>query len=98
MGEQRRFDRFVLDTDAGALLADGREVRLQPLVYRLLVRLTDTPGALVSRDELVRTLWPDVHVTEDSLSQVIRRLRTAFGSADLVQSLPRRGYRFTAPV
>jgi predicted ATPase/DNA-binding winged helix-turn-helix (wHTH) protein len=96
---QLRIGPFVLDVGAGVVLRDdGAEVILQPLVYRLLLRLAERPGAIVPHEALMRHLWPDVRVTEASLTQAVRRLRKALGTADLVRSVPRRGYRLDADV
>ncbi|MEM6929340.1 MAG: winged helix-turn-helix domain-containing protein, partial [Myxococcota bacterium] len=64
----------------------------------LLERLVTHPGRLFTRQELTAELWPDTLVTDSSLTQVIRRLRKALAPHDLVETVPRRGYRFRAEV
>jgi DNA-binding winged helix-turn-helix (wHTH) protein/tetratricopeptide (TPR) repeat protein len=97
---QRRFcfDRFVLDERAGHLLDAGHVVVLQPKVWELLVLLLEHPGRLFSREELHARLWPDVHVTDDSLTKGMSRLRQLLGDSDVLQTLRGRGYRLVAEV
>jgi DNA-binding winged helix-turn-helix (wHTH) protein/Tol biopolymer transport system component len=80
---------------------DG-EIPLQPMVFQALVLFLDHPGTLLTKDALLSHLWPDVEVEEGSLSQVIHKLRRALGddaeARRLVQTVPKRGFRFTAAV
>ncbi|MEZ4235675.1 MAG: winged helix-turn-helix domain-containing protein [Myxococcota bacterium] len=97
-----RFAEFALDPVRGQLLRAGTPVELQPKPYELLLRLTSEPGRLLSREELDAALWPDETVTEASLSQAVRRLRTALGDPPrnprFVETVPRRGYRWIGAV
>lgn len=93
-----RFGRFVIDDRVGEVRVDGRPVHLQPKVYDLLLLLVRQPGVLFSQQELVKSLWPDVHVSESSLTQLVRRLRTSLGSDDIPLTVPKRGYRLTETV
>ncbi|MEO1085373.1 MAG: winged helix-turn-helix domain-containing protein, partial [Acidobacteriota bacterium] len=102
--ERYRFGLYELDSGAAELRRDGRKVPLQDLPLRLLETLVGRPGELVGRDELRTTLWPpDVHVDFDgSLNAAVRRLREALGDSAkdprFLETVPRRGYRFIAPV
>jgi adenylate cyclase len=95
-----RFDRFVLDQDRGALLADGIERPLRPKAFALLCHLIANTGRLVSRDEIHQAIWPGVFVTDDSIAQVVREVRVALNdaAASMLRTVPRRGYLFTAEV
>src|ERR1700736_5937 len=95
-----RFDRFVLDLRRGVLLADDAECVLRPKSFALLRLFVESAGRLIDRDEILHTLWPGVFVTDDSITQCIRDIRRALGDNDqrLLRTLPRRGYRFIAPV
>jgi DNA-binding winged helix-turn-helix (wHTH) protein/tetratricopeptide (TPR) repeat protein len=93
-----RFDRFELDERTGTLLDGGVPVHVQPKTFDLLVMLLEQPGALISREQIEERLWPNVVVTEDSLAQVVRRLRLALGDRELVKTVPRRGYQLVAEV
>lgn len=86
-----------LDLASGRLLRDGREVPLPKLAYRLIALLATRPGVLLGRDEVAAHLWPDTHVTANSLDQVVRRARQALGDA-AITTVPGRGLRLDAPV
>jgi DNA-binding winged helix-turn-helix (wHTH) protein len=99
-----RFDEFELDLSAGELRQRGKAVALSPQQFTLLAALVQSPGALVTRDELRDRLWGnDEHVEFDAgINFCIRQLRIALGDsaahARFIQTVPRRGYRFIAPV
>jgi adenylate cyclase len=90
------FAGFSLDMDKGLLSKDGKAVDLRPKSYALLHYLVGHAGRVLSKDELLDAVWNDVTVTEDSLTQCIRDVRTALGDAGqhLIRTLPRRGYVF----
>jgi eukaryotic-like serine/threonine-protein kinase len=99
-----RFGSFELDPAEGSLSRNGNRVKLQDLPVRLLVLLVEHPGEIVTRDEVRRRLWPvDTFVEFDnSLGVAVRKLREALrDDADnprFVETVPRKGYRFLAPV
>jgi DNA-binding winged helix-turn-helix (wHTH) protein/tetratricopeptide (TPR) repeat protein len=99
-----RFGLFEADPASGELLRQGVRVRLQDLPFRLLIILLEHAGEVVSREELRMRLWPaDTFVEFDgSLKTALKRLRSALGeSAEnpiFIETLPKRGYRFVAPV
>src|SRR6266571_4269844 len=95
-----RFDRYILDHQRGCLLAGDEEIALRPKTFEFLRYLASHPGRLVSKDELLAAVWPDVVVTEDSLFQCAAELRRALQDQDqhLVKTVQRRGYRFDAAV
>ncbi|WP_395697249.1 AAA family ATPase [Methylocella sp.] len=100
--ESLSFGEFVLDR-ANALLWRGQErVNLPPKPFAVLCHLVERAGALVTKDELLDAVWSNLHVTESSLSVSINALRLALGddskSPRFVETAPRRGYRFIAPV
>src|SRR5580704_13294190 len=96
--------QFEVDIGAGELYKSGRRIALQEKPFRILGMLLHRPGELVTREELQSQLWSvDTHVEfDEGLNTAIRKLRTAFGdSADnprFIETVPRRGYRFIAPV
>ena len=98
------FGPFRLDLNSHELHRSGIAVRLQPQPARLLALLVERAGELVTRDEIRRTVWgADTFVDFDqSVNFCIRQIRTALhDSADkpcYLETLPRRGYRFIAPV
>ena len=95
---------YEIDLDAGALHKSGRRVALQEQPFRVLTLLLQRPGELVTRQDLQSLLWPaDTYVGfDEGLNTAIRKLRMAFGdSAEnprFIETVPRRGYRFIAPV
>jgi TolB-like protein/DNA-binding winged helix-turn-helix (wHTH) protein/Flp pilus assembly protein TadD len=99
-----RFGVFELNLRSGELQKQGRKVRLEGQPVQILICLLESPGELVTREELRRRLWAaDTFVNfEHGLNAAVKRLRQALNdSADnprFVETLPRRGYRFIAPI
>jgi TolB-like protein/DNA-binding winged helix-turn-helix (wHTH) protein/Flp pilus assembly protein TadD len=99
-----RFGDFEFDPNSGELHRQGAKVRLQEQPFQILRLLLTRPGEVVTREEVRRALWPgDTFVDFDmGLNSAIKRLRDALqDSADhprYVETLPRRGYRFIAPL
>jgi DNA-binding winged helix-turn-helix (wHTH) protein len=99
-----RFGSFVLDVRSRELRTGDRSVRLQEQPFEILCMMLARPGHVVTREELRRRLWPDGTFVdfEHSLNAAVKRLRAALGDdADnprFVETLPRRGYRFIAPL
>ena len=102
-GEILRFGIFELDTAAGRLYRDGRQVRLQPRPFKLLCLLAENGGKLVGRDEIQKLWSSDNFVDFDQAVNVaIKQVRDALGDEAerplYIQTVPKRGYRFLAPV
>jgi eukaryotic-like serine/threonine-protein kinase len=99
-----RFGQFQADLANGELLRQGVRVRLQDQPFRLLTILLERAGEIVSREDLRQKLWPaDTYVEFDgSLNAALKRLRAALGDAAdnpiFIETIPKRGYRFIAPV
>lgn len=99
-----RFGAFELDIVAERLLKNGRTVRLQPQPFKLLTLLVSHGGQLVTREQIRTALWSgDTFVDVDQgVNFAIKQVRDALGEdADhplYIQTVPRRGYRFVAPV
>ena len=94
------FRDFTLDLDRGSLWRGAEEVKLRPKVFEALKYLVLNHNRLVGKDELMRALWPDSFVTDDSLVQCLVELRRALGdeAQACLKTVPRRGYMFTATV
>jgi TolB-like protein/Tfp pilus assembly protein PilF len=92
------FGPFCVDTRERVLLRDGRPVSLKPKVYETLLALVTRSGHIVDKEELMREVWPHVIVEENNLTGNIFALRRTFGDYDCIETVPRRGYRFTADV
>jgi DNA-binding winged helix-turn-helix (wHTH) protein len=99
-----RFGTFELDLQIGELRKSGIRVKLQPQPFRILTLLLENAGELVSRDELSEKFWPaETYVEFDrSLNRAIVKLRDTLGdtaeSPRFIETVPKRGYRFIAPV
>ncbi len=99
-----RFGVFELDLDTGELRKSGRAVRLRPQAAKMLGVLASRPGQLVTREELQEQLWGQETFVdfEHSINLCIREIRAALGddaaTPRYVETLPRHGYRFIAPV
>ncbi len=98
------FGPFEADLYSGELLKHGNKVRLQAQPFQLLVMLLERPGELVTREEICAKLWPaDTFVDFDrSLGTALNKIREVLNDSAaeprFVETLPRRGYRFIAPV
>lgn len=95
------FDGFEFDLVRGELRGrDGVAVPLRPKAEMLLRRFLSQPRCLLSRDQLIDAVWPAAVVTDDSLVKCIGELRAALddGGQRMIQTVPRRGYRFEAAV
>lgn len=99
-----RFGIFELDSEAEQLHRNGRVVRMQPKPFKLLCLLAGQAGKLVTREEIQKTLWTsDTFVDFDQgVNFAIKQVREALGdnaeSPLYIQTVPKRGYRFVAPL
>lgn len=102
LGENFAFEGFVLAAGEHLLLHEGRVVDLTPKAFALLLVLVRNGGHLVSKDQLLQEVWPDSYVEEVNLTVNISGLRKALGDDQLatkfIETVPKRGYRFVAPV
>jgi TolB-like protein/DNA-binding winged helix-turn-helix (wHTH) protein/Tfp pilus assembly protein PilF len=95
------FGPFRLDPDSRLLMRDDRVVSLSPKAVETLLALVEDSGRLVEKEALLKKVWPDVIVEEGNLTQNISVLRKALGEGgdrQYIQTIPKRGYRFVAPV
>jgi DNA-binding winged helix-turn-helix (wHTH) protein len=99
-----RFGPFELDSASEQLRKNGRLVPLQPQPFKLLSLLAKQGGVVVSRDEIRTALWSDDTFVnfEQGVNFAMRQVREALGEqADrpvFIQTIPKRGYRFVAPI
>jgi DNA-binding winged helix-turn-helix (wHTH) protein/Tol biopolymer transport system component len=96
------FDRFRLDPHEGVLLSEGRRLRLEPKDFEILRVLVEGHGHTVGKEELLQKVWPDTFVEEGNLARHISVLRQVLGQGpgepQYIETVPKRGYRFVAPV
>ena len=94
-----RFDGARFDMASGELAVDGRTCSLRPRTGAVLAHLLKNAGTLVTKEELLRSVWTDLVVTENSLSQCIREIRKELGAAaDKIRNVHGRGYVLDAAV
>jgi predicted ATPase/DNA-binding winged helix-turn-helix (wHTH) protein len=100
MPTKYEFGNFTLDVTKGCVVRADEEVRLRPKVYQALKYMVENAGRLIGKEELMRAVWPDACVTDDSLVQCTLELRRALEDREqrLLKTVPRRGYVFTATV
>jgi TolB-like protein/Tfp pilus assembly protein PilF len=98
-----RFGIFEVDLESRELRKHGMQVRLEEKPFRILEMLLRQPGRVVTRKALRDKLWPDTHVGYDqNLNTAVNKVRELLGdsaqSSRFIETLPRLGYRFVAPV
>src|SRR5215469_16551437 len=99
-----KFQGFELNLQTGELRKNGTRIRLQEQPFKVLAALVQRPGQLVTREELRKLIWPDESFGDfdHAINLAVTKLRGALGdSADvphLIETLPRRGYRFVGVV
>jgi len=95
------FGPFRLDVTERVLSRDSRPVPLAPKTFDLLLVLVDHHGHLIDKERLLQLVWPDTTVEESNLSYNVSVLRKTLGesaSGPFIETVPKRGYRFVAPV
>lgn len=93
--------RFQLDTAERLLLADGKAMALAPKLFDTLLALVEQGGRIVAKEDLLRQVWPDTFVEENSLNKnisALRRLLAGDSVESFIETIPKRGYRFVAEV
>src|SRR5271154_5200533 len=98
-----RFGVYELDRDAMELRKHGALLRLQEQPFRVLAMLAERPGEIITREQLQEQIWGNTFVDFDqSLNKAVNRVREALndnaGAPQFIETVPRRGYRFVAPV
>ncbi len=101
-GEFFTFGSFRLDARERLLSCNGQPVPLASKTFEVLLLMVQNSGHLVTKDTLLKELWPDSFVEEANLTKHISLLRKALGQAanrqEYIETIPRYGYRFNAPV
>src|SRR5437867_876917 len=102
--ERYRFGDFELNSSRGTLCRSGIPVKIPPQPLKLLLVLLERPGQLISREELQLRIWGEATFVEfdQGLNYCIRRIRVALEDDAVtpayLETLPKQGYRFIAPV
>ena len=97
-----RIGNWVVAPSLNSISCEGRTVRLEPKVMRVLLCLAKHPGETLSKEQLFQAVWPNIAVTEDVLKRCIAELRRAFEDdarePRIIETISKRGYRLVAPV
>jgi DNA-binding winged helix-turn-helix (wHTH) protein/tetratricopeptide (TPR) repeat protein len=100
--DQYGFGPFRLEVRERRLMRDGETLALQPKVFETLVFLVENAGRLMTKESLMAALWPDAVVEESNLTKNIWTIRRVLGESEgggaYIETVPRVGYRFVAPV
>ncbi|MDQ2855623.1 MAG: transcriptional regulator [Acidobacteriota bacterium] len=94
------FDEFQLDIKRGRLLRGLDEIKLRPQSFAVLKYLVANSDQLISKDDLIRAVWSEPSVSDDSLTQCLKDIRHALGdeAQQIIKTVPKRGYIFAREV
>ena len=102
MANDFRLGEWLVQPSLDSVSRNGIALHLEPKVMEVLVCLVGHAGETVSKDELLKTVWPDTFVTDDGLIRSVSALRRVFEddarSPRVIQTIPKRGYRLVATV
>ncbi len=97
-----RFAEFEVREREFCIFKGNTSVPVEPRAFRVLIVLLRSPQKVITKDELLNTVWDDVEVTDNSLTRSIVKLRQALGddarSPTLIETVAKVGYRFMCPV
>src|SRR5262245_13773342 len=95
-----QFEGYILDIARHSLRTADRDVALRPKIFELLRYLVENPDRLVTKEELLKAIWPNVVVTDESLARCVSEVRQTIGDSKqtIIATVPRCGYRFAARV
>jgi adenylate cyclase len=95
-----QFEGYTLDVVRSSLRTAVRDVQLRPKAFEVLRYLVENADRLVTKEELIQTIWPNVTVTDEVLTHCVSEARQAIGDGHqaIIKTVPRRGYRFAAAV
>jgi TolB-like protein/DNA-binding winged helix-turn-helix (wHTH) protein/Tfp pilus assembly protein PilF len=92
------FGAFRLDPAERTLLRQGQSVPLTPKVFDTLVYLVQNSGCLITKDDFMKQVWANAFVEDAALAQTISQLRKALGDSEMIETVPKNGYRFVGAV
>src|SRR6266436_7736014 len=95
-----QFEGFTLDVACSSLRAANRTVALRFKSFEVLRYLIENADRLVTKEELIKAIWPNAIATDESLAHCVSEVRNAIGDGEhnIIKTVSRRGYRFVAPV
>jgi len=94
-----KFQGFLLDVRGRSLRNGAHDIKLRPKSFDVLCILVASAGRLLTKDEVIDAVWPNVTVTDESLAQCVRDIRLALHDFEhrIIKTVPRRGYVFATP-
>jgi adenylate cyclase len=102
MTREFRIGEWLVEPDLNCITRGNKKVSVEPKVIEVLACLAESPGEVFPKEQIIQTVWPDTHVSEEVLRYSISELRKAFGddakNPKIIQTIARRGYRLIAPV
>ncbi len=102
MARELQIGGWLVEPDLNSITRGKKKIPVEPKVIEVLVCLADDPGEVLSKEQIIRTVWPDTYVSEEVLRYSISELRKAFRddakNPRIIQTIARRGYRLIAPV
>ena len=102
LGSEFRTGRWFVQPEAGRIVSEDKELHLQPMMMRLLVTLAGHAGEVLSKDQILERVWEARFVSESSLTRQVAELRRILGDSrkhpQYIETIPKRGYRYIAPV
>jgi adenylate cyclase len=102
VARELQIGEWLVEPDLNLITRGKKKISVEPKVIEVLVCLADYPGEVLSKEQIIKTVWPDTFVSEEVLRYSISELRKAFGddvkNPKVIQTIVRRGYRLIAPV
>ncbi len=102
MARELQIGDWLVEPDLNCITRKKVKIQVEPKVIEVLVCLADYPGEVLSKEQIIQTVWPDTYVSEEVLRYSISELRKAFKddakNPRVIQTIARRGYRLIAPV
>lgn len=97
MNQKFRIGQWLIEPQLNSISGSGRSVHLEPKVMEVLLCLADRPGKVVSKQDLISSVWSDAFVTDDVLTRAISELRRVLEDdpkqPQFIETIPKRGYR-----
>jgi TolB-like protein/Flp pilus assembly protein TadD len=102
LGSEFRTGEWTVQPEACRIIRDNQQLRLRPMMMNLLVALAENAGQVLTKDRILETVWEASFVSESSLTREIAELRQVLGdnrkTPQYIETIPKRGYRYIAPV
>ena len=101
IGQSYEFGPFLLEAQDRLLFREGERVPLTPKAFEILALLVEAQGGILTKEELLKRVWPDSFVEEGNLASNVSLLRKVLGETETspyIETVPKRGYRFVAPL